>query len=64
MMVAEQDDEWQDGRCWFRPETVVLTDTRAVEVVLTLLRASQRLGDSRASCCTTHWDMVESDGGS
>jgi hypothetical protein len=22
MILAEQDDEWQDGRCYFRPETM------------------------------------------
>ena len=26
MMLAEQDDEWQDGRCYFRPETMALID--------------------------------------
>jgi len=24
--VAEQDDEWQDGRRYFRPETMALID--------------------------------------
>jgi hypothetical protein len=27
MILAEQDDEWQDGRRYFRPETVALIDT-------------------------------------
>jgi putative transposase len=26
MILAEQDDEWQDGRCYFRPESMVLID--------------------------------------
>ena len=26
MMLAEQDDEWQDGRRYFRPETMALID--------------------------------------
>ena len=26
MILAEQDDEWQDGRCYFRPETMAAID--------------------------------------
>ena len=26
MILAEQDDQWQDGRCYFRPETMALID--------------------------------------
>jgi transposase-like protein len=26
MIFAEQDDEWQDGRCYFRPETMAAID--------------------------------------
>ena len=26
MVLAEQDDEWQDGRCYFRPESMALID--------------------------------------
>ena len=26
MILAEQDDEWQDGRCYFRPESMMLID--------------------------------------
>ena len=26
MVLAEQDDEWQDGRRYFRPETMALID--------------------------------------
>jgi putative transposase len=26
MVLAEQDDEWQDGRCYFRPESMTLID--------------------------------------
>jgi transposase-like protein len=28
MLLAEQDDEWQDGRRYFRPETMALIDAR------------------------------------
>ena len=27
MILAEQDDEWQDGRRYFRPETMDAIDT-------------------------------------
>jgi hypothetical protein len=27
MVLAEQDDEWQDGRRYFRPETMATIDT-------------------------------------
>ena len=29
MVLAEQDDEWQDGRCYFRPESMALIDAAA-----------------------------------
>ncbi len=42
MILAEQDDEWQDGRRYFRPETMALIDavTRPEEVGAALLIAS------------------------
>jgi transposase-like protein len=42
MILAEQDDEWQDGRRYFRPETMALIDARAEEkeVAPALLMAS------------------------
>ena len=42
MILAEQDDEWQDGRRYFRPETMVVIDTITAieEVNPTLLMAS------------------------
>jgi putative transposase len=41
MILAEQDDEWQDGRRYFRPETMALIDTQATEEeVPALLMAS------------------------
>jgi transposase-like protein len=42
MILAEQDDEWQDGRRYFRPETMALIDADPVseEVIPTLLLAS------------------------
>jgi putative transposase len=33
MILAEQDDEWQDGRCYFRPETMTAIDAVAGEEV-------------------------------
>jgi len=42
MVLAEQDDEWQDGRRYFRPETMALIDAVVdhEEVSLTMLMAS------------------------
>ena len=40
MILAEQDDEWQDGRRYFRPETMALIDAGAEEVMPALLMAS------------------------
>jgi len=41
MILAEQDDEWQDGRRYFRPETMALIDaTSEQEEVPALLMAS------------------------
>ena len=42
MILAEQDDEWQDGRRYFRPETMALIDAEpgSEEVIPTLLLAS------------------------
>ena len=42
MILAEQDDEWQDGRCYFRPETMAAIDatTPLEEVSQPLLLAS------------------------
>jgi hypothetical protein len=42
MILAEQDDEWQDGRCYFRPESMLLIDAVAdpKEVGQPLLLAS------------------------
>ncbi|MEW6224171.1 MAG: IS256 family transposase [Chloroflexota bacterium] len=33
MILAEQDDEWQDGRCYFRSETMTAIDAVAIEEV-------------------------------
>ena len=33
MILAEQDDEWQDGRCYFRPETMTAIDATAIKEV-------------------------------
>ena len=42
MILAEQDDEWQDGRRYFRPETMAAIDAppTAEEVTPALLMAS------------------------
>jgi hypothetical protein len=42
MILGEQDDEWQDGRRYFRPESMVLIDAVAEleEVGQPLLMAS------------------------
>ena len=42
MILAEQDDEWQDGRRYFRPETMALIDavSEAGEVGPALMMAS------------------------
>ena len=41
MILAEQDDEWQDGRRYFRPETMALIDAMSEqEEVPALLMAS------------------------
>jgi len=42
MILAEQDDEWQDGRRYFRPETLAAIDTvtEQMEVSPALLIAS------------------------
>jgi putative transposase len=42
MILAEQDDEWQDGRCYFRPESMALIDamTPQEEEAPALLMAS------------------------
>ena len=38
MVLAEQDDEWQDGRCYFRPESMA-----AIDAVADLKEVSQPL---------------------
>jgi putative transposase len=42
MVLAEQDDEWQDGRRYFRPETMALIDAvgQPEEVSAALMLAS------------------------
>jgi transposase-like protein len=40
MLLAEQDDEWQDGRRYFRPETMAAIDAAPREEVTPLLLAS------------------------
>ena len=40
MVLAEQDDEWQDGRRYFRAETMAAIDASQGEEVMPLLLAS------------------------
>ena len=40
MVLAEQDDEWQDGRRYFSPESMALIDAATAEEVPALLMAS------------------------
>jgi putative transposase len=40
MVLAEQDDEWQDGRRYFRPETMALIDVTGPEEAPPLMLAS------------------------
>jgi putative transposase len=43
MILAEQDDEWQDGRRYFRPETMAALDAPSAspeEVSMAMLMAS------------------------
>ena len=42
MVLAEQDDEWQDGRRYFRPETMAAIEpvVEAEEVAPALMLAS------------------------
>ncbi len=42
MILAEQDDEWQDGRRYFRPESMATIDAvvESEEVAPALLMAS------------------------
>ena len=40
MVLAEQDDEWQDGRRYFSPESMALIDALPHEEVPALLMAS------------------------
>lgn len=44
MILAEQDDEWQDGRCYFRPETMTAIDAVALEEVSQPLLLASRSG--------------------
>ena len=56
MILAQQDDEWQDGRRYFRPETMA-----AIDAVGTTEKASQPLlmaSRSGARSDTTCWDLT------
>ena len=60
MILAEQDDEWQDGRRYFRPETMA-----AIDAVAQSRRWASRCcsraetSDARTTrCYTTSWDLT------
>ena len=43
MILAEQDDEWQDGRCYFRPETMTAIDAVATSAVASLVPGQETM---------------------
>ena len=49
MILAEQDDEWQDGRRYFRPETLALIDAEP-EVEEGARAADGELSDQARGC--------------
>jgi hypothetical protein len=55
MILAEQDDEWQDGRRYFRPETTTAIDAVAIEEVdpAAPARGLIRPGAGTTGCHTT-----------
>ena len=59
MVLAEQDDEWQDGRSYFRSETMALIDAVIdhEEVGVGPLMAADWTAARVAGCCTTSWDI-------
>ena len=64
MVLAEQDDEWQDGRRHFRPESMAAIDAvvERDEVPPALLMASERSGARMTRCGTTSWDLTRRHG--
>ncbi len=60
MVLAEQDDEWQDGRRYFRPETMAAIDA-VIDQRRCACAADGELNDRGARttpCYTTSWDLT------
>ena len=60
MLLAEQDDEWQDGRRYFQRKPMALIDTPAdrEEVPGATHRELTENGAKVTSCYTTSWDLT------
>ena len=61
MVLAEQDDEWQDGRCYFRPESMALIDATTERGGGATGTTHGELIDQDARtmrCYTTSWDLT------
>ena len=56
MVLAEQDDEWQDGRRYFSPESMALIDAVPKAEVPALLMASRR-DDGREEAALLHHEL-------
>ena len=60
MILAEQDDEWQDGRCYFRPETMAANVLAGQQEVGQGAPDGEliRSGARTTRCYTTCWDLT------
>ena len=60
MILAEQDDEWQDGRRYFRPETMAAIDAVPTRGGGPAAAACElkRSGARTTRCYTTCWDLT------
>jgi hypothetical protein len=57
MVLVEQDDEWQDGRRYFRAESMALIDATAEleEVAPALLMAKGSCSTQASPSCSRCW---------
>ena len=64
MILAEQDEEWHDGRCYFRPETMNAIGARVLveEVGQPPARKLINAGARTTPCYTMCWDLTSADG--